>query len=583
MQMRYCINPWCTSRANEDGAEQCSACGTSLLVNNRFILLRPLFDLKRHHFCDVYEALDTQGSWINPSNTVMILKVLKGYDEQNKYISMMQKEAETLQLLKHPGIPKSDLDDFFSINLERGPDELYCLAMSKFEGVTLEDWIEQHGRVDQSLALNWLRQIAEILDVVHKGVSDLAGGFIHRDIKPSNIIVQPDRTLALIDFGGARQTTNTYYAKVAGRSRELVTQIHSLAYTAPEQIDGKAIPQSDFYSLGKTFIRALTGKEFSDIPRDKNTGKLLWQQYAKHIDEPIREFIEDLTSEAIARRPKDTQEILSFLNETLPKRLKWSRVFRSRLFRFSSLFALILALVLGFHFGRLFLAQQSYQAGLEQVRLNQLVLGRKSFEQSISLHSTEDAHTNLAFLCDRLHEVDCALKHFQQAVQFSPNTYPPYLNLGSHYEDRGDDAKAITSYRQSIQVSHGKATEPLNNLARLLILKGQYAEAKQLLEQSLNLNVKEENFSRAISLKNLGWVLFQQKNYDAAQKTLNQAIGLDSQMASSHCLLAQVLEVRKKPANSQWRSCTLIESEDTANPEVAQWRQTAINRAFPLR
>ena len=513
MQMRYCINPWCASRANEDGAEQCSACGTPLLINDRFILIRPLFDLKRHHFCDVFEVLDTKGSWINPANTVMILKVLKGYDEQNKYVSMMEKEAETLQLLNHPGIPKSDLDDFFSINLERGPEEIFCLAMSKFEGITLEDWIQQHGRIEQSLALNWLRQIAEILDVVHKGVSERAGGFIHRDIKPSNIIVQPDNTLALIDFGGARQTTNTYYAKVAGRSRELVTQIHSLGYTAPEQVDGKAIPQSDFYALGKTFIRALTGKEFSDIPRDVNTGKLLWQQYAKHIDKPLLRFIKDLTSEAIARRPKDTQEILSFLNETLPKQLKWSRVFRSKLFRFGCLFAIILALILGFHFGglflahqsyktRLFLAQQSNQTGLEQVRLNQLVLGRKSFEQSLSLHPTEDSHTNLAFLCDRLHDADCALKHFQKAVQMSPNTYPPYLNLGSHYEDQGDDAKAMSNYRQSIAVSHGKATEPLNNLARLLILNGQYAEAKALLEQSLDLNIKEDNFSRAISLKN---------------------------------------------------------------------------------
>jgi serine/threonine protein kinase len=367
--MRYCINPWCASRANEDGADHCSACGTPLLINDRFILIRPLFDLKRHHFCDVFEVLDTKGSWINPANTVMILKVLKGYDEQNKYVSMMEKEAETLQLLKHSGIPKSDIDDFFSIHLERGPEEIFCLAMSKFEGITLEDWIEQHGRAEQPLALNWLEQIAEILNVVHKGVSERAGGFIHRDIKPSNIIVQPDNTLALIDFGGARQTTNTYYAKVAGRSRELVTQIHSLGYTAPEQIDGKAIPQSDFYSLGKTFLRILTGKEFSDIPRDKNTGKLLWQQYAKHIDKPIREFIEDLMSEAIARRPKDTQEILSFLNETLPKQLKWSRVFRSKLFRFGGLFALILTLVLGYHYGRLFLAQKSYQTGLEQVRL----------------------------------------------------------------------------------------------------------------------------------------------------------------------------------------------------------------------
>jgi serine/threonine protein kinase len=578
----YCINPWCPSRGNDDTAEHCSACNSPLLINGRFKLLRPLFDLNRLHFCDVYDVLDVTGSWLSPPNTVKILKVLKEYDDKNQLVSMMQKEAEVLQLLNHPCIPKSDLDDYFSIILENGPGSLFCLAMTKFEGVTLAEWVKQHGRIDQALALNWLRQLTEILHVVHFGYNEHSNGYIHRDIKPTNIIVQPDRTLALIDFGGVRQTTNTYYAKVAGRTREPLTFIGSHGFTAPEQVDGKAVPQSDFYSMGRAFIVALTGKDFSDIPRDDKTGKLLWRQCAKHIDKPVLDFIDDLTSLAVARRPKNTQEILGYLNETLPKQLKWSRIFRSKLFRFSSLFALIFTLVLGFHFGRLFLAQQAYQSGLEQVRLNQLVLGRESFERSLSLHPTEDAHTNLAFLCNRLQDSDCALKHFQQAAQLSPNTYPPYLNLGSHYEDQGDDVKAISSYRKAVEVSRNSATEPLNNLARLLILTGRYAEAKKLLEQALSLNVKESSFSRAISIKNLGWVLLQQKDYDAAQKTLNEAIALESQIASSHCLLAQVLEARKQPANKEWRSCLSIQSEDTANSEYALWRRTALDRGFPL-
>jgi serine/threonine protein kinase len=577
--VQYCINPWCTKRQNVDVAEYCAACGCSLLIHERFKVVRPLFELARVHPTDIYEVVDLTGSWISQPNTIKILKVLKAYDPEEVFLSQLRVEAQALQSLNHPRIPRSDVDDFFTINLENlenAPDELYCLAISKFEGITLEQWIKQHGRTDQALTISWLRQIAEILDVVH------SNNFIHRDIKPSNIIVCPDTTLALIDFGGARETTSTYYAKVAVGSREALTKIHTLGYTAPEQIDGRAVPQSDFYSLGRTFINAATGKDFSDIPRDDKTGKLLWRQCAKHIDKPVLDFIDDLTSLAVARRPKNTHEILGALNETLPRQLKWSRIFRSKLFRFSSLFTLILILVLGLHFGRLFLAQQAYQTGLEQVRLNQLVLGRKSFEQSLSLHSTEDTHTDLAFLCDRLQQANCALQHFQQAVQMSPNTYPPYLNLGSHYEDQGDDAKAIATYRKAVEVSRGSAVEPLNNLARLFILNENYVEAKKLLEQALSLNVKETNFSRAISIKNLGWLLYQQKDYEAAQKILNQAIALDSNMASSHCLLAQVLEARKQPANKEWRSCLSIQSEDTANSEYALWRRIALDRGFPL-
>jgi serine/threonine protein kinase len=566
--VQYCINPWCTKRENVDVAERCAACGSSLLINERFRVIRPLFELTRVHPTDIYEVIDLKGSWISQSNTIKILKVLKAYDPDEVFLSQLRVEAQALQTLDHPRIPRCDIDDFFSIDLEdleNAPDDLYCLAISRFEGINLEDWIKQNGSIHQSLVISWLRQLAEILDVTHSNC------FIHRDIKPSNIIVCPDETLALIDFGGARETTSTYYAKVAVGSRVALTKIHTLGYTAPEQIDGRAVPQSDFYSLGRTFINAMTGKDFSDIPRDNQTGKLLWRQCAKHIDTPVLDFIDDLTSLAVARRPKNTQEILGYLNEALPKQLKRSRFFKSNLFRFGSLFASILTLIVGFHFGRLFLAKQAYQTGLEQVRQNQLILGRKSFEQSLFFRSTEDAHTDLAFLCDRLQDSGCALKHFQQAVQLNPNTYPPYLNLGSHYEDQGDDAKAISTYGKAVAVSQGSATEPLNNLARLLILNGQYAEAKKLLEQALSLNVKESDFSRAISIKNLGWVLLQQKDYDAAQKTLNQAIDLESEIASSHCLLAQVLEARKQSANAEWRSCLSIQSEDTANSEYALW------------
>jgi serine/threonine protein kinase len=148
----YCINPWCHARINEDTNGECASCRSPLLINNRFKLLKPLFDLNRTHFCDVYEALDTTGSWLSPSGTIKILKVLKEYDDDNKLVSLMEKEAEALQLLNHPAIPKSDLDDFFSIDLEDGPGELYCLAMTKFEGITLENWIKQNGKINQPLA-----------------------------------------------------------------------------------------------------------------------------------------------------------------------------------------------------------------------------------------------------------------------------------------------------------------------------------------------------------------------------------------------------------------------------------------------
>jgi serine/threonine protein kinase len=574
LSVRYCINPWCRKRENDDTADHCAGCDSPLLINERFRVIKPLFDLNRTHETDIYEVLDLTGSWISPPNSIKILKVLKAFDPQEFFLDRLKLEAETLQTLNHPGIPRCDLDDFFHIYLEKGPDELYCLAIEKIEGMTMDEYIHCHGRIDQNLAIAWLKQLAEILDYVH------SKKIIHRDIKPSNIIVRPDRSLVLIDFGGARHTTSTYYAKIAPFSPDLVTRIHTIGYTAPEQMNGKAIPQSDFFSLGKTFINALTGKEFSDLSYDEETGNLLWQQHAQQIDPPIRRFIERLTSSAIARRPIHTQEILSFLNDELPIQLKWYQFFRSKQVRFGSLLLAGLIVFSSLHFAQLMIADNFSVTGLRQLTSNQLAEARTSLERSIALHPTAEAYTNLGLLCDRTQQKECALDSYNKAIQLNPKSYPAFYNLGFHYEEQGDYPRAIATYQKAIALSQNNAPEPLNNLARLLILQRQDTAAKELIEKALK--TTKEDYFRAILSKNLGWILFNQQKYAESQAILNQSIALEPNLASSHCLLAQVKEAQKQPAKEEWQKCLSIQSEDSASPEVIQWRSILINRALSL-
>jgi serine/threonine protein kinase len=573
----YCINPWCHSRTNKDDAVECSSCRSPLLINNRFKLLKPLFDLNQNRSFDVYEVLDTTGSWLSPPNTTKILKVLKEYDDEGKLVSLIQKEAETLQLLNHPCIPKCDLDDLFSIDLEYGPGELHCLAMTKIEGITLDTWIKQHGKASQSLALDWFRQLIQILDIVHfAGINKLFDGFIHRDIKPTNIIVQPDNRLALIDFGGARRTSNTYYAKLGGGNRDRLTQLGTLGYIAPEQQDGRAVLQSDFFSLGYTFVNLLTGKEFGDIPRDEKTGLLRWQQYATQIDKPFLQYIEGLTSPAIARRPKSTKEILAFLDETLPAQLRWHRVFKSKLFKFGCLFLTALVLLGGLHFWRFTLAEQNFNNGLQQLNSSRFTDARQSFERSIALNPSYEAYANLGLLCDRAQDRKCTLDSYTKAIALNPTDYAAYYNLGSYHEDRGDFTKAIAAYRKSIEVSKGQAPEPLNNLARLLIVQKRYPEAQKLIEKGLVST--QDQHARSILLKNLGWIYFAQKEYLKSEGILRRSIVLELSITSSHCLLAQVLEAQKKPSKAQWKLCLSIQGEDASSSEVSQWRSIPIDR-----
>lgn len=289
--MSYCINPKCQKRHNLDDQEYCQACGTTLLLQKRYRLLQPLRELNESNHTEVF-IVDDRG-------VQKVLKVLKNL----QFRSMFEREAHTLQQLKHPGIPKVDSDGYFCIS-----DQIlhqYCLVMEKIEGQNLEQWLQQHEPLSQTQALIWLRQLLEILEKVHQNQ------LFHRDIKPSNIMLRDNGQLALIDFGTVRQISNTYLAKIgAGRD---VTGIVSPGYTPLEQINGKAVPQSDFYALGRCFIYLLTGIHPIDFPEDAQTGQINWRENAPQVSSWFADLIDHLIAPFPGQRPLNTEEILQRL------------------------------------------------------------------------------------------------------------------------------------------------------------------------------------------------------------------------------------------------------------------------------
>src|SRR3712207_9068209 len=81
-------------------------------------------------------------------------------------------------------------------------------------------------------------------------------GIIHRDIKPSNILLMPDRTVKVADFGIARIVEEDDANR--GEPGEIVG---SARYMSPEQLTGKdATPRSDIYSVGVLLYHCLTGR-----------------------------------------------------------------------------------------------------------------------------------------------------------------------------------------------------------------------------------------------------------------------------------------------------------------------------------
>jgi len=296
--MGLCINPNCPHPKNPDNSHFCNACGSELLLAGRYRVSRLLSG--KGGFGRTYEV--SQGS------TTKVLKVLINY--QPKAIELFQQEARVLRQLNHPGIPQGDR--YFTFTPRDSQQPLHCLVMEKIEGLDLEEYQQQrqYRAIAQDLALEWLIQLTQILDEVHQHQ------FFHRDIKPSNIILKPDGQLVLIDFGTVREITPTYLGKkVAGQ----VTAIASFGYTPPEQLHYQAVPQSDFFALGRTFVFLLTGKQPIDPAiYDHLKDKLNWRNHAPDLLPELAELIDELIMPAAEQRPANTQVILQRLAEIEP-------------------------------------------------------------------------------------------------------------------------------------------------------------------------------------------------------------------------------------------------------------------------
>jgi serine/threonine protein kinase len=287
--MSYCINPQCNYRENLDSAKQCQNCETSLVIRDRYHVIRSLL-ASPHPYTDIFEVKDQQDG-----NKCKILKVL--IQKHPKLIELFEQEQRLLKELKHPGIPRGE--DAFTMRL-RNRQELHCLVMERIEGETLEQFLHHQGPIPQLQAFQWLRQIVTILEFIHQN------NWFHRDIKPSNIMLKPDGQLVLIDFGTARKLTETV---VNGCS---VTIIYSDGYTAPEQLAGHAVPQSDFYALGRTFVHLLTG-----LPPNHTTLDLEhWRQATRYpIATSLATLLDRLMLPDPKQRPKTAQEILQKLQQ----------------------------------------------------------------------------------------------------------------------------------------------------------------------------------------------------------------------------------------------------------------------------
>ncbi len=292
--MSLCINPVCPkpNHPNNHQNRFCQSCGSHLELLGRYRVESLLSD--KTGFSKVYEVYE--------KNTPKILKILREDLSSNpQAVELFQHEFTVLLKLNHPGIPQED--SYFQYQTRNGL-VLHCIAMEKIDGLNLEEWFHQHNKpISQEKAIAYLKQLIEILDLVH------GKQYLHRDIKPSNIMIKPDGQLVIIDFGSANEI-----AKNSLDESPKMTALMSSGYSAPEQMNGEAVPQSDFFALGRTFVFLLTGKHPLDM-YDVQHNVLHWKNSTLDISPLILDLIDWLIAPDIEKRPTNAQEIWQRLAE----------------------------------------------------------------------------------------------------------------------------------------------------------------------------------------------------------------------------------------------------------------------------
>jgi len=223
------------------------------------------------------------------------IKVLDGaFRKHPEAEARFVREAEILFGLDHPNIVK--------VRNIRTDGEVAFLEMEFVEGESLEDLL-QEGPLPLGRGLQILGQMADALAYLH----DL--GIRHRDLKPANVLIRPDGTAKLVDFGLAVEADQT-------RITQANTTFGTVSYAPPEWIDPARLDpvKWDLYALGVVAFEILTGEvafPVSEIgsARQQAMQVILAKQQADPLDpgpgapEPLRALIRALTEVDPERRP----------------------------------------------------------------------------------------------------------------------------------------------------------------------------------------------------------------------------------------------------------------------------------------
>ncbi|MEA2398270.1 MAG: eukaryotic-like serine/threonine-protein kinase, partial [Thermoleophilaceae bacterium] len=198
------------------------------------------------------------------------LKLLhRRFSRDHQFVERFRREASAAAGLQHPNVVSV---------YDRGEhDGTYYIAMENLPGRTLRDLIQQEAPLDQERAIHFGIQILQAAGFAHRR------GIVHRDFKPHNVIVAPDDTLKVTDFGIARAG--------ASEMTETGSIMGTAQYLSPEQAQGQQVgPASDLYSIGVMLYEALAGR----VPFTGDSAVSIALKHVNEMPPPLHQLRPDI-------------------------------------------------------------------------------------------------------------------------------------------------------------------------------------------------------------------------------------------------------------------------------------------------
>lgn len=258
----------------------------------------------RGGMADVYLAKDL----ILDGEEVAVKVLRTNYQTDPIAVARFQREARAMADLDHPHIVR-----ITDIGEEEGQQ---YLAMEYVAGLDLKRYIKEHHPLSNEEAVRIMGQILLAMRLAH------TRGIVHRDLKPQNILLTPDGTAKVTDFGIAVAFAETSLTQ----TNSMLGSVH---YLSPEQARGsKATFQSDIYAMGIIFYEMLTGH----IPYDGDSAvTIALQHFQKPLPSVIAEnpsvpqALENVVIKATAKKLTDRYQSVSEMYVDLSSSLSYNR------------------------------------------------------------------------------------------------------------------------------------------------------------------------------------------------------------------------------------------------------------------